>query len=271
MAENSIFLFESYQDFVSKNVGETGTRKGIRKRLSKFMNCQPSHLTQVLKGNQDLTLEQAEKAAEFFELYGEELEYFLLLVQSSRAGTNSLKNFFQKQIHKLKNKKLKVSNRIETKQEIPESIKAEYYSNWLNISVHMSLGIPYLNNPKALSEYFGVSINDINKTLDFLESNGLIKREIQGIRKTPLNIFIKNDSPYITNHHMNFRHKATDHIQRMSEDNLHYSAVASMSKKDAERIKDLFLELIKKNVEIIKDSDPEEMLGINIDFFNLKH
>lgn len=59
-------------------------------------------------------------------------------------------------------------------------------------------------------------------------------------------------------------------LEREELHDLHYSGVVSLSKKDALKIKDLLLESLKKNLDVIRDSNEEELYGYCIDFFNMR-
>lgn len=60
-----------------------------------------------------------------------------------------------------------------------------------------------------------------------------------------------------------------DNFDREDIYDLHYSGIYTLSRADAIKIKNLYLDSVKKNLEIVKDSPEEQMYVINIDFFNL--
>ncbi len=68
-------------------------------------------VSQVMAGSKDFTLEQAKKVAEYFVLPKFETDYFLLLVQIERAGTQDLKNYFREKRDEIKKESLKISKR----------------------------------------------------------------------------------------------------------------------------------------------------------------
>ena len=73
-----------------------GAAVGCMGILAETIGCQVSHITNVLSGSGHFNEEQAESAARFFGLNLHETEFFLLLIQYVRAGTTSLKKFYER-------------------------------------------------------------------------------------------------------------------------------------------------------------------------------
>ena len=58
-------------------------------------------------------------------------------------------------------------------------------------------------------------------------------------------------------------------IERPSTKNMHYSAAVSLSRKDAQALKDSMIEDLKRNLKKIGDSKEEVACGYCFDFFEL--
>ena len=82
-------------------------------------------------------------------------------------------------------------------------------------------------------------------------------------------IHLDASSPLITKHHTNWRIKAINSFERPNENNLNYSTVYSMSKKDCIQIKKMILDFVH-NIETIIHPSPEEVVQyLLIDFIEL--
>ena len=110
----------------------------------------------------------------------------------------------------------------------------------------------------------------ITTVLDFLIRTGLVHQQGSTLSAGVNIIRLGNDSHLIYKHHTNWRLQAVDSLEKESLTDLHYSAVLTLSSADIQKIKDLLLEQLKANLEIVKTSHEEEICVLNIDFFNLK-
>ncbi len=72
----------------------SGLGRGSRAKLAAHLNCKPATISQVLSGALDFNLEQALLVSEFIDHTHEEAQYFLLLVQHSRAGSEKIRSYF---------------------------------------------------------------------------------------------------------------------------------------------------------------------------------
>jgi uncharacterized protein (TIGR02147 family) len=213
-------------------------------------------------------LEQADLINQFFGHLKDESNYFLLMVQKDRSGTTSLRHHFESQMETILQNRKKLTERLGKKNELSMEDHARYYSSWHFAAIHIALTIPELQNAKALADHFRLPIKKVNSALEFLSSVGLAKKNGENYRTGTNEIRIGADSPNITKHHTNFRQYAIDALDREGPDDLHYSAVVSLSKKDAEKIKDRILENLRNEISFIKNSKEEDLYIYNIDFFN---
>jgi hypothetical protein len=82
--------------------------------------------------------------------------------------------------------------------------------------------------------------------------------------------FLSKTSPFITNHHTNWRLRAIETSKNLSDQELMFSFPMSISEKDFARIREMFAEIISKSSLIIKDSPSERVACMNIDLFWVK-
>jgi hypothetical protein len=108
----AIFEFKSYKPYLKYETEYGSARRGQKSLLAKALHCQSAYLSQVLNGRAELSFEQAYRVCEFFKLGQDEQDYFLLLVQKDRAGIQDLKNYYQKKIDQLLEKRMDVKKRL---------------------------------------------------------------------------------------------------------------------------------------------------------------
>ncbi len=264
----SLFEYSDYKAFL-RELGDSQPR-GFRKALAQAVHCQTAYVSQVLNGDYHLSLEQAEAATQFLGLSRDEARCFILLVEIHRAGTPSLRRFFEDQLKELRERHYMIKERIGVSNVLSEQNQAVYYSSWHFAAIHMAVTIPRLRNRTALSRALRIPVRKLGETLDFLCSVGLVAKEGEKYLPGSTQLHLPKDSPSIHRHHANWRQQAMIqmHSDNAQED-LHYSSVSSLSAADAQKIKAMLTHSISDAVQTIKDSPEEQLIGINIDCFRV--
>ncbi|WP_408098897.1 TIGR02147 family protein [Peredibacter sp. HCB2-198] len=263
-----IFSFDDYKDYIKSVLASKG--HGSRLLFAEALNCQSAYITRVLNHDAHLSLEQAVDASAFFELTQDEEDFFLLLVQFAKAGTKRLKDMSRKKIKEIREKRALLSNRINIKDELDEVMQAKYYSKWYYAAIHILITIPEYRDKKSISSYLGLPMSVVNEATDFLIETGLIAASKEGFNSGKGRIFLKGDSPFITQHHENWRMRAIENINLSGKNNIHFSSVYSLSKKDFEQIKEKLLTHLQEVREIVRPSKEEELCVLTLDFFSLE-
>lgn len=244
-------------------------QKGAKAKLAHAINCQASYLSLVLNKKANLNLEQGEAAARYFMFNPDETEYLLLLIEKDRAGTTSLKKFFTQKIEVLRARRMLFIERIGKSNELHPEHQAIYYSSWIYSAIHIALTIPELKTPLALHRYLGIPLENVLKSLEFLESIGLCLKVGDEYQTTKNQVRISKESNHILKHHTNWRLRAIDSLDAEQPHELHYSGVFSATQKDVLKIKDLILENLKEYIKQIQISKEEELFVMCIDLFDL--
>ena len=109
----TIFDYLDYKKFL-KGYIENQPKKGwgIVSKIADGIDMSQAHVSQVVSGAKDFTTEQALKLTEFLQFTNLETDYFMLLVQRDRAGTQGLKKYYLEKIEKLKVEALKIKNHV---------------------------------------------------------------------------------------------------------------------------------------------------------------
>lgn len=266
----SIYEFESILAFLKERVGGKEQRRGIKSSLSKAMGCQSSYLSQVLSGKTKLTLEQGSDAADFFQMSELDKDYFMFLLQKERAGNFKLKEFYQKKLNSILVEKNKLSSRLKDQVgEIPQEAIEKYYSSWLFLAVHILTSIPGFRDAKKIGEHLGVPKEQVEQILQFLVQHSFVELKEQKYFIGSRHIHLEKENPLNFQHQLNWRLRALEKVRSKSSKEINYAGVFSLSKEDAEKIKEDCIKLIKSNLKKVAPSKEEVMYCSIIDFFEV--
>src|ERR1700733_4662067 len=106
----SVLEFNDYKGFI-REIGKARSelQRGFRTRLAEAAQCQSAFVSQVLNTSAHFSLEQGLRIARFLNLDKEESQFFILLLEENRAGTEDLRDFFSGQLDLLREKLLNIS------------------------------------------------------------------------------------------------------------------------------------------------------------------
>lgn len=266
----SIFESESILDFITERVGDRTQRRGMKSTLAKAIGCQPSYLSQILKNQTQLTLEQGADAADFFQLPELDKDYFMLLLQKERSGNYRLQSFYQKKMDRVLNKKNNLAQRLKDETKgISEDAAEKYYSSWQYLAIHILTSIPTYDNTKKISEHLGLTIERTEHILQFLVQHNFVEYKDQRYTIGSRHLHLEKENKLNHHHQLNWRLKALDQTRSLETSEINYAGVYSLSKKDAEIIKENIIKLIKNNLKVVAPSVEEVMYCSVIDFFEV--
>lgn len=189
--------------------------------------------------------------------------------QFNKAGTKKLRDFTLRKIKEIRETRVLVSNRIKGNEELNEVTQAKYYSRWYYAAIHVLVTIPGKKSKDSIASYLGLEMATVNEAIEFLESCGLIILTKSGYDTGKTKVFLKGDSPFIVQHHQNWRLSAMDNIIRPRKENLHFSSVYTLSEKDFVKIREKLLENIQEVWRVVQPSKEEKLCALNLDFFEL--
>jgi transcriptional regulator with XRE-family HTH domain len=265
----SVYTSKSYKPFLLqliRNAPHGG--HGMRKKLAEAMGCQLTYVSQVLNGSRHLSVDQAEAAARFFGLDADEAECFIWLVEWERAGTVAARKFFLRLIERKRSEYLQLRNRVSISDDLKDSDKATYYGDPLYAAVHMAVTIPEYRTTEALVRRFRQPSERIKGILAFLKARGLVEERKGQLEPGSRYLFIEKKSPFILQHHSNWRMQALQSVARREEDSVHLSMVVSLSDKDAAVLRTRIGQFVEELSATIKVSREERLMVMNLDFFD---
>lgn len=270
MTKISVFEYSSYKSYLKALESQKSSfQKGFRSRLAETLSCQNAYVSQILNTHANFSLEQGLKIASFLRQSESETRYFVLLIEHARAGTVELKAYFKRDLDSLREKHLNIKERVPKAKELSFEDQSIYYSSWIYPTVHMMITIPHLASVAKIAVALEVSEEIINETLSFLVSTGLVD-EVRGEFKSgATQIHLSKDSPFISQHHRNWRAAVTQYLTAKKDKGIHYSTVSSLSHDDAEKLKSKLVKVIQEYVEVIQPSKEETLYNFNLDFYSL--
>jgi len=268
--EISIFDFTDYRIYLEK-LSKTPHRGGygFRTKIARAIRCQNAYVSRIFQGTSNLSLEQADDLSDFLGHSEEEREYFLLLVLKSRAGSKKLGGFYEKQIRRILDGRLQLRIRVKEMLPLSKEQQAIYYSNWLYAALHIMISIPGSHDRESLSRRLNLSPIKIAEALKFLVHSGILEQTHQGLRPGKRRIHLSGTSPYVGQHHTNWRLKAIRSLETDSTSDLHYTSIASLSREDFLKCKAQILTLIESYNATIAPSKDEIPAAFTIDWFQI--
>ena len=272
MKSYDIFDFQDYRRYLNHFISQQPRQgRGLKNKMALFLGSPTSHISQVLSGKTHFTLEQSEELNVFLQHTEDEAHFFLLLVQTGRAGTVNLKKRLDKERQSILKKRSFLKERLGVSSSVSEQDQVQFYSSWIYAAVHVLTTVPQYQTKDAISSYFHFSPKQIAEVLAFLERTNLVKKNLKGGYETGLSrIHLGSDSKLISKFHTNWRIKAIQSFELQDvQEQLHYSSVVSLAERDVGIIKNLLIKAISETKAIIKDSPPEILHSFNLDFFRV--
>ena len=261
------FSYNNYKDLLNALV--SSHPRGTKRQLAAFCKCQESYMSSVLNGSTHLNNEQIEAACRYFRLTDAECQFVLLLLQENRSSTPQLKAQLTKMLEKHRKEHERLQDVLEIKKTLAAEDQARYYSNWYYAAVHMLLLIKDYRRADKIAKKLGLSVSLAMEILEFLVSIGAAAKNLDTYSANQSQLHLDGSSPFILNHHRNWRLKTIQSLEIKQEQDLHYSGVVTISKDDFQKVRDIISSSLKKSVEVIRKSNDEELAAICIDLYLL--
>lgn len=268
---DSIFGYKNFRKFIRDSFRSRAKNGfGEATKLATALRVNNTFISQVLRGDKNLSPEQALATAAHFNLNELETEFFLLLTQMDRAGDKTYRAFVEKKIAKLRGDASELVNRVKHDTTISEENQAIYYSDWIYSVIRLSTFLPHLKTVDALADCYRIPIGKVKSVVEFLLQNGLLQLERGELKPGFNSTHLDSQSPWIKAHHSNWRHKALHDISVAGTESLHYSAPMTLSLADAEKVRELLVSSINRVDEILEPSPSEKLYCLCLDWFQVR-
>jgi uncharacterized protein (TIGR02147 family) len=265
-----VFPFVDYRAYIQARIDDARPRRGYQAKMADHLGIQRSFLTQVLRGSAQLSPDHAVELARFWEMDEAETAFFLDLVLLARAGSATLRKVLtarlsdSAKVHGGLSPKL-----VESSAAAKPGAGVPYYLAWYWSAIHVALSVPQLQTAAALSRRLGLSLDLVQDCLATLRELGLAKKTGHQWQILTPDLHIQRESPLSHAHHSNWRAKAIQDLQeRGDQGRFHYTAVKTVTRADADRIKQLFVSCCESSRQIARESSPEtELVCVTCDVF----
>ena len=261
-----VFSYNTYKDFLHGYL-EDNKQKGLVSQMAAACGCDRTYLSQVLNSKAELTPDHLIQFCESIALKEIESRYLLLVLLYDRSSSLAAKRSLRLQIDKIKNEAQVLSHKI-TSQEKPEEIKEEqrtlYYSNWLYGAIHILTSIPALQSAQAIATHLQIPIATAQRVLKDLTEMKLVSKDKDKFIHRGNDVYLPHHFPQSYSHHLNWRMRATE--RSMVKEDVHYTNVFSISKKDVEKLRHQIVEMIDEQRKKVRASGTDVAYAFCCDF-----
>lgn len=265
----NVFVFSNPADLVQSFIDENRTLGKIKTRLAEAANCKLSYFSNVIQKKVNLTPDQAFGLSKFMSLNEKETEFFLLLVQESRAGAPELRVYLNNKIKKMRQKEFKLETKFKKLEMLtPEEVRI-YYTSWHHQAIHMLLTIPKYGRPENVAKRLQLPIEIVIAKLKILEDIGLAQKKGDYWSAIIKNIHIPIHDPSSLGHQIQWKLQSIVDLQNPKTEGLHYSSVYSLSLEDFQKIKSMMISFIEETRKRIELSPEEEIVHFQLSFFQI--
>lgn len=268
----SIFDFKDVKSYLKNSINQLPKKgRGEVSRIARHLRVSSTLVSHVLSGEKSFTLEQAEALISYLGLIGIEADYFLIMVQLERAGSQGLKEYLKTKLNELKEQSLKLSNRLPSDRQLTDEKRAIFYSSPLYMAIRLYSSVS--DEGKTLTEIanrFEISILRCSEILSFLVECGLVDEKSGRYTMGPQKIHLEKGSPHLLRFQTDWRMRAISRGEDLSDNELLFTAPVSLAKEDFEKLREEMIIFIKKFLDTVHASPAEEIACLNLDFFWFK-
>jgi hypothetical protein len=175
-----------------------------------------------------------------------------------------------RQLGQLRAQGKRISAQIPQSQILNDQKKALFYSNWHYSATRLLTSIPAYSSVGAIAERLRLPYKLVSEVVEFLLHTGLCVQKDGALEIGPSLTHLDADSPFVARHHANWRLKSLERHDHLDHDReLAYTGPMTLSRKDAQRVRSLALELVRNVVETAQPSSSEVLYCLNVDWFEV--
>lgn len=263
-----IFDYDDYKKYFNDWVAAQPQKgHGEYRRLAQHLNVSSTLISQVFRGDKNLSLELAVEFADYLSLNEGEADYFLLMVEIAKAGSFKLKETLRRQIKKVQGEFNRLERRVQKDVELTEGEMAVFYSSWIYSATRLLTDIPEIKSASEIAARIHVPRNQVQKVLEFLLEKGLCKM-VSGVpRLGPTRTHIGSSSPLVAKHHQNWRLLATQKMVAHDDNQFFFTAPMTLSQELAEQIRLELPTFIESITQRVRPAPSETARCLNVDWF----
>ena len=131
----------------------------------------------------------------------------------------------------------------------------------------MAVALPELNDAEAIAERLSMPRNQVQKVLEFLIKEGLVKQDSGTLEVGARRTHLGAESTLVSRHHQNWRMLAIQKMPATSSENLFYTGPMSLSNEVAQMVRNELPAIIERINKWVLPSPSETIRCLNIDWF----
>lgn len=268
----SVFQYQDYKKLVLDRVKTYPSGgHGLFRKMAEALSIPPSTISLVFKGDRDLTAEQAIDVADFFGFSELETEFFMILVEKSRAGNPRLRKFADSRLERVRKAADNLKNRVPKDKVLGDNERYQFYSEWQHSAVRLLTAIPACQKAPAIADYLGLPLSLVQRSLDFLASCGLVVEKNGTYSRGPASTHTGPGDPltfrHLQNWHQQSVHRLVEYPQ-LEEHELCISMPCTTSLAAVKAIRQALLDAMLKVVAEIDAGKDEKLVYLNIDLLD---
>lgn len=264
----SVFKYDKYKPYfhnLIENKGPSG--RGEYRRISEALGVHPTMISQILSGEKDFTSEQIVKLAKYYGLGKTESKYLILLVEIARAGSVDLRQQLIEMKEEMQKKSLQLAERVQVSKGLSEHQNAIFYSSWIYSAIQIATSLESSIDFEFLCKRFNLTPVRVSEVLTFLKEAGLVIEQNGLLKPGVQSTHLPKASPFLIKHHANWRIKALEKSEVLSDEELMYSVNISLSQPDFKQLREQMIDFIQKFLKTVHASPAEDVAQLNLDFF----
>lgn len=242
--------------------------RGESLKLAQFLNVKPSLVSTILNTDRHFSIEQIYDLSEYLNLNEIETDYFISLATIEKAGTVKLKEYWTNQRNKIAENAKKLKTRMHFENELTEEQKLTYLSDPIYSFIRVLSTLKHGVDLDLINHLSGRSVEDIQKALNFLINNNLIKKKNNKLFSSEKLIYFDRESPHFLRHHLNWRVNQLVRMSNLNNFDLNLNFPCTLDKESFEKSREILVTAFKQIVELVKDAEPNEMAVLTIDFIS---
>lgn len=266
-----VFEITDYRQIIREFIAiQPKKGRGMIKGLAEYMNVDASYVSQVLSKTRDFSDEQSILVTRFLGLNDLEVDYFLNLVKLDKAGSKILKDYHLEKLEDIRKNALNLKNRVNPSRILDDQDKATFYSSYLYSAIRLFTSLDQGKSLFDVIERFDISHDRANSILTFLAKTGLCDEKDGVYTMGSQHTHLSRGSPFLPKHHYNWRIKALQHSETITEEEIQFTGPVSLSKESFLKVRETLVQAIKGSLEEVKESESEDVACLLIDWFWLK-
>jgi uncharacterized protein (TIGR02147 family) len=270
MKNKSIFNYQEFGHFLLYELEKnTQLKRGEKKRIAEYLNIHPTLLSQIFSGSRMFTDEQVFLLGEYLGLSDIESDYIFILHQLSTVQNKKFKEKLIKKREAQKLRSLNLSERLEKDKVLSDEEKAIFYSSWQYSAIRICASLKGGRTREEMAERLGIEKKQVSEILEFLVKAELCKMKNGRYYHHANRTHLDKSSPYLKQHHSNWKIKSIQKMDRTSLEDLSFTAPLSLSNKDFNFLREEMVQLIKKVSDTVKETEPEDIFCLSLDFFKI--